>query len=132
MRLDDGPDGGGELGVIVFESRTSTRGKVFDAADAGAEFVLSKSDVGSSPAEASFGSSRAAVAKSCGDLGLEASSRRSGERLGGELKEFVGGVRGVIHDWVSGGGGGRANEIISATEPQRKANLRVNQNTPNA
>ena len=101
VRLDYGSDVGGELGVVVFESRSSASGEVFDASDPGAAFVLAERDVGSSPSESSFGSSRATIAESIRDLGLEASSLMSGECVGGESEEIVGSVCGVVHDPTS-------------------------------
>lgn len=101
MALNRGSDVGGELGVIVFESRSSASGKVLDATNARATFVLAECDGGSSPTESSFGPSRTAVAEPVGDLRLEASAVMAGERLGGELEEIIGDGCGVVQDSTS-------------------------------
>ena len=101
MRLDYGSDVGGELGVVIFESRSSARGKVLEASDTGAAFVLAERDVGSPPSESSFGSSRAAFAEPGRDLGLEESALMSGECLSGKSEEIIGGICGVFHDPTS-------------------------------
>jgi hypothetical protein len=101
VRLDDASEVGGELGVVFFESRPSASGKVLDASDAAAAFVLAEGDVGSSPSESSFRSSRTSAAETVGDFGLETSAVMAGERLGREPEEIIGSVDGVVHDPTS-------------------------------
>ena len=101
MRFDRGPDVGGELGVVVFESGSSASGEVLAASDAGAAFVLPECDGGSSPTESSLRSSRTAAVEPVGNLRLVESALRPGERLSRESEQIVGDSCGVVHDPTS-------------------------------
>src|SRR5262245_19117439 len=71
VRLDEGADVGGELGVFDLGAGRGAGGEVLDAADAGSGLVLAGGDGVAVEAEASFGRAGTAVAHSVGDLGLE-------------------------------------------------------------
>lgn len=81
MAINNGSDISGKLWIADFDAWSSASGKIFDALNVGASFVLSECDIRSSPSESSFGSSWTAAAKTFGDFGLEPSSLMSGECL---------------------------------------------------
>ena len=79
VRLDEGTDVSGKLGILDLRRALTAGAEVLEAADAGAGLVLPGGDGGAAEAEPPFGSARAAVAEGVGDLGLEESTLLPGE-----------------------------------------------------
>src|SRR5690242_17946935 len=74
MRLDEGANVVGELGVFDLGARPGAGGEALEAADAGLGLVLSGGDGFAVEAKAAFGGAWTAVAEGVGDLGLEESA----------------------------------------------------------